>query len=60
MASNSSTDRYSIDHLAAMAAHLEAILRTNPEVSIADEQILTAMAAIKQAVDSLAGALPPP
>jgi hypothetical protein len=43
-----------------MAAHLEAILRTNPEVSIADEQILTAMAAIKQAVDSLAGALPPP
>ena len=48
------------DHLAVMAAHLEEILRTNPEVSIADEQILPAMAAIKQAFDSLAGALPPP
>jgi hypothetical protein len=29
-------------------------------VSIADEQILPAMTAIKQAIDSLAGALPPP
>ena len=48
------------DHLAVMAAHLEEILRTNPEVSIADEQILPAMTAIKQAIDSLAGALPPP